>query len=172
MGWGCEQESVMISGFWGLFMLPHRLAAVVFSLLSFYSASVFSASPLEGLWQTIDDVTGKPRSVIEIKADERGQVNGYIRKVIEIPGVVSHKTCIHCRGDLKDQPIVGLKMMWQMVARDGEWTGGQILDPKSGKIYRCRLRLSEDGHDLEVRGYIGFSWIGRSQTWHRIHAIT
>ena len=127
----------------------------------------YDVAPAVGLWRTIDDVTGKPRSVIEITQDDSGLLSGFIRRVIAIPGEVTHDTCIKCRGELKNQPIKGMRMMWNMAANDGQWSGGDILDPKTGNIYRCRLRLSKDGQELEVRGYMGIALFGRSQTWHR-----
>jgi hypothetical protein len=55
------------------------------------------------------------------------------------------------------------------MARHGsEYDGGDILDPESGSIYRCRILLSDDGAKLFVRGYLGFSLFGRTQTWIRM----
>ena len=61
-----------------------------------------------------------------------------------------------------------MEILWGMKKKkDDEWKGGEILDPKNGKTYSCRLRLKDDGKKLEVRGYIGFSLFGRSQMWLR-----
>lgn len=52
--------------------------------------------------------------------------------------------------------------------RDGEhWSGGQILDPNNGKVYRSQMKLVDGGKRMEVRGYIGTPLLGRTQTWHR-----
>jgi uncharacterized protein (DUF2147 family) len=53
----------------------------------------------------------------------------------------------------------------------GHWTGGTIYDPDSGKTYKCNLELLAGG-SLKVRGYIGFSLLGRSQTWTRYGGTT
>ena len=51
---------------------------------------------------------------------------------------------------------------------DGErYSGGQILDPDTGAVYRCTLRVVDEGRTLEVRGFIGISLFGRTQTWLR-----
>ena len=50
---------------------------------------------------------------------------------------------------------------------EGLWDGGTILDPNNGKTYKLRLKPSEDGKKLEVRGYIGTPVFGRSQTWQK-----
>jgi uncharacterized protein (DUF2147 family) len=55
-----------------------------------------------------------------------------------------------------------------MSKHDGEFVGGEILDPDSGWIYRCKFHLEEGGQKLSVRGYLGFSLFGRSQTWVRV----
>jgi uncharacterized protein (DUF2147 family) len=47
---------------------------------------------------------------------------------------------------------------------DGKWSGGTIYDPKSGSTYKCKVELRADG-TLKVRGYIGFSLLGKTQVW-------
>jgi uncharacterized protein (DUF2147 family) len=55
------------------------------------------------------------------------------------------------------------------VRRNGDvWSGGEILDPDIGKVYRAKLRLADGGKKLLVRGYIGFSLLGRTETWIRM----
>ena len=69
---------------------------------------------------------------------------------------------------LRSRPLVGLVMLSGFVYdEDNVWEDGDIYDPKNGKTYSCEMTLSEDGKTLDVRGYIGFSFIGRSQTWTR-----
>ncbi|MDT8325079.1 MAG: DUF2147 domain-containing protein [Bacteroidota bacterium] len=69
---------------------------------------------------------------------------------------------------LRSRPLVGLVMLRDFVYEgDNVWEDGDIYDPKNGKTYSCEMTLSEDGRTLDVRGYIGFSFIGRSQTWTR-----
>ena len=54
------------------------------------------------------------------------------------------------------------------LTKDGsEYSGGTILDPKTGKIYKCYITLDEV-NKLKVRGFIGFALIGRTQYWHRV----
>ncbi|MCB2206508.1 DUF2147 domain-containing protein [bacterium] len=71
--------------------------------------------------------------------------------------------------NLRSKPIMGLVLLHGFeYDEDNVWEDGEIYDPKNGKTYSCELTLSEDGNTLDVRGYIGFSFIGRSQTWTRI----
>ena len=61
-----------------------------------------------------------------------------------------------------------MTILWGLTAAGSVWKGGEILDPDNGKTYRCKMTLSDDGKELNVRGYIGISLIGRTQTWHRL----
>ena len=76
--------------------------------------------------------------------------------------------CEKCTGDKKNQPIEGMTILWDMEKDDSNtWEDGVIFDPKKGKEYSCILTL-KDNNTLDVRGYVGFSLIGRTQTWYRV----
>ena len=75
--------------------------------------------------------------------------------------------CKKCDGERKDKPIEGMNIMWGVHQDDDVWSGGHILDPKTGKVYKVKLSMLDGGQKLNVRGYIGFSWVGRSQQWER-----
>jgi uncharacterized protein (DUF2147 family) len=128
---------------------------------------VRSASPV-GLWTTIDDETGVKKSMVEIYEAEDGQLEGRVVEILHSDRGPNPR-CTECKGDRKDQPILRMVILWGMRANEGEgeWTGGRILDPTNGKEYKCRLRLLPDDK-LEVRGFIGFSLLGRSQEWQRV----
>jgi uncharacterized protein (DUF2147 family) len=124
-----------------------------------------AASPA-GVWRTIDDKSKKERSVIRI-TESGGEFRGVVEKLFDEPGEDPAHLCKDCKGERKDKPIIGMTILWGL-KKDGDgWGGGEILDPKNGKIYRAKMSLSEDGNSLNVRGFIGISLIGRSQTWHR-----
>ena len=61
-----------------------------------------------------------------------------------------------------------MTILWGLKDEGEAWKGGQILDPDNGKTYRCKMTVSDDGRELDVRGYIGISLIGRTQTWLRV----
>lgn len=68
------------------------------------------------------------------------------------------------------EPVLGLQVLEGFRYAGGtEWEDGTIYDPNNGKTYRCRLRLQEDG-SLHVRGFIGFSFLGRTTIWVRPEA--
>lgn len=128
-------------------------------------AGLFSASAqVTGKWKTIDDETGEEKSIVEIY-EKDGKIYG---KVVEIlnPAKKNAK-CTKCSGAEKDKPIMGMVIIKGLTKDGDEYTDGDILDPNKGKTYSCTLKLI--GNDkLDVRGYIGFSFIGRSQTWYRV----
>ncbi len=119
-----------------------------------------------GLWKTIDDKTGKERSLVRI-VDNNGVYEGKVEQVFPLPGDDPSHLCKKCEGERKDKPIIGMTFLWGLKKDDDRYSGGEILDPKNGKIYRARMKLIEGGRKLEVRGYIGLSLFGRSQTWIR-----
>jgi uncharacterized protein (DUF2147 family) len=136
----------------------------VFLMVLFCFNAFADEAGIVGRWKTIDDKTDKPKSIVEISKD--GET--FKGKIVEIlnPEKVD-AVCDKCPGDKKDTPIKGLELMWGFTKDDDEWSGGSIIDPENGKTYKCRLQLEDGGKKLDVRGYIGFSLLGRSQTWIR-----
>jgi uncharacterized protein (DUF2147 family) len=68
---------------------------------------------------------------------------------------------------MKDRPVIGLRILWDL-RKDGEqWSGGKVLDPNNGKVYKCFIVMEDGGKKLRVRGFIGFSLLGRTQYWLR-----
>lgn len=68
---------------------------------------------------------------------------------------------------LRAKQILGLEILRDFVYDDGKWVDGKIYDPKSGKTYSCNMTIKENGQ-LNMRGYIGFSMIGRTEVWKRV----
>lgn len=119
-----------------------------------------------GTWTQVDDETGKPKSIIEISEAPDGTLQGTVKQVL-FSEQGTNPICDKCEGERHNQPVTGMVIMWA-VKKDGDvWDGGQILDPKRGKIYNVKLSLKDDGRKLEVRGYIGMPMLGRSQVWVR-----
>jgi uncharacterized protein (DUF2147 family) len=117
-----------------------------------------------GLWQPLDS-SGKPQGLIRIfEAD--GLYYGRIEP--SSPSDDRKALCTHCTGKRHDQPIIGLVIMRHLKLKDGEYVGGDILDPNTGRVYDCTLRLTHGGHELVMRGYLGISLLGSSRTWRRV----
>jgi uncharacterized protein (DUF2147 family) len=118
-----------------------------------------------GKWKTIDDKTHEVKSIVEI-TENHGLLEGKVLEVLK-SDKGPHPVCDECDGDRKGKPIEGMTIMWGLKKDGDEWSGGQILDPAKGKIYKVTLKLEDGGRKLDVHGYIGFSLIGRSQEWVR-----
>ncbi len=119
-----------------------------------------------GTWKTIDDVTNKPKSLVEI-TEVNGKLVGKITELFRDPTEEQNPLCDKCKGTLHNKPIKGLVILWNLSKDGDEWNGGSIMDPKTGKIYKAKIAVENGGQDMAVRGYLGFSMFGRSQTWHR-----
>src|SRR5262245_15467378 len=140
------------------------LLCVSFFLLPIVYAKETTNSPV-GYWKTIDDVTGKPKSILHIY-QSGGLLYGQVEKIFPRPGHDQNELCTSCKGPKHNQPIVGMVVMEglkQNADNPSQWGGGQILDPMNGNTYRCSIQLSDNGQKLNVRGYIGISLFGRSQ---------
>jgi len=118
-----------------------------------------------GTWHTISDVDGKPRGVIEVR-EEGGQLIGTARGSLR-PEERGEKLCDLCPGARKGQPIIGMDILTGLRANGNTWTGGEILDPDTGKVYKAKIKLIDGGRKLVLRGFIGVPLMGRSQTWVR-----
>jgi len=147
-----------------------RLTLAAGLLLSAGTALAANDTPV-GTWKQIDDVSGKAKSIIEV-TESNGQLQARVVKLLnrspeDIARDGAVPKCTKCDGERKDQPIEGMNIMWGVSKDDGVWDGGKILDPKSGKVYKVKLKLTEGGQKLDVHGYIGFALLGRSQVWER-----
>jgi uncharacterized protein (DUF2147 family) len=127
-----------------------------------------SADPMSpvGIWTTVDDSTGKPKSLVRI-SERNGVLSGTIIKLINPKDGNPSPLCDKCSGAQKDKPIVGMTIMRGLTRDDEEWSGGTILDPESGNTYKVYLEVLEGGRKLKVRGYVGISILGRTQYWLR-----
>ena len=132
-------------------------------LLIYFSLTLLQPMSVEGLWITQDDESGKQKSEVLIYK-ENGKLYGKIVRLLlpEDQG----KICVNCKGKDKGKPIVGLVIVNNLIWDGESWEDGTILDPKSGKLYDCYITL-EDNNNLKVRGFLGFSILGRTQSWIR-----
>ena len=143
--------------------LPFAFALA--AMLSLPSAWADDASPV-GLWKNIDDVSGKPKALIRI-SENKGELEGRIEKLYRPAGEEQNPKCVPCEGANKDQPIIGMVFMSGLKKAGDAYSGGHILDPDNGKVYKSKLTLVEGGKKVNVRGYIGIPMLGRSQVWVR-----
>ena len=127
----------------------------------------FQSNEIEDVWITQDDETGKKKSEVLLYKNN-GKLYGKIINLLleEDKG----KICINCKGENKNLPIEGMVIVEGLKLNGKTWEEGTILDPKSGKTYSCYITFDDD-NTLKVRGYIGFSLLGRTQKWIRKNKI-
>jgi uncharacterized protein (DUF2147 family) len=132
------------------------------SLLLLATAQAADPQSPAGQWKTIDDKSGKPKSIVQITEDN-GVLTG---KIVELLEGATEKTCGKCEGDLKDKPLVGMKILWDLKKEGDEWTGGKIFNPADGGTYASRAKLINGGKTLDVTGK--WMFFSRQQQWQRV----
>jgi len=134
-------------------------ASIAFLLVS---SAVFAQKDIIGKWKTIDDSTNEPRSIVEI-VERDGLVYGKIVKLFRKAGEDPDPICDECATDdpRYNKKVIGMEIIVGMKKNGTEFSGGNILDPENGRVYRCTL-WTED-NTLKVRGYWGPFF--RTQTW-------
>lgn len=146
-------------------VLPFRFCFVLSATLMSMNAHADMMSPI-GAWNTIDDETGKPKSVVRI-TEKDGVISGVVDKIFD-PAKQDSK-CDECASDdpRKGKPVIGMTILTGL-KKDGEnvYSGGTILDPANGKTYKAKVTVIDGGKKLEMRGSVLF--IGRTQTWIRV----
>ena len=132
------------------------------SIISFTTLLGGAQTSILGQWKTIDDNTGKDRSVVEI-TEQNGKFYGKVIRIFSWAGEDPDPVCDKCSPDDSrfNKKVVGMVIIQEMLKDEEEFSGGTILDPKIGKVYRCRIW--RDGDELKVRGYLGPFF--RTQTW-------
>jgi uncharacterized protein (DUF2147 family) len=139
----------------------------IITLILFSSAMVPTTPAITGKWKTIDDETGKPKSIVQLYK-KNGKLYGKILKLFRGPNEEQNPLCKECEGAKHNKPIIGMVIVNGLEYDDGEWEGDDgILDPNNGKVYDCKMWIEDDEPNiLNVRGYISFLY--RTQTWHRV----
>jgi len=148
-------------------MRTKLLALLLLALpLGAFAQTASTLSSPVGHWTTIDDKTDKPKSVVEIYEAKDGSLAGRVTEILQSDRG-PNPVCDKCSGERKNKPVKGMVILWGIKQKGGTWEGGQILDPASGKVYSVKVTPVENGRKLEVRGFMGFSLLGRTQTWNR-----
>ena len=138
---------------------------MVWAMVFFSSVALAESTPA-GLWRTIDDNSGKEKSLVRI-IEVNGEFRGTIEKLFREPGEDPNPNCEKCPGDKKNKPVIGMMILTGLKKDNGLWSGGEILDPQNGKTYKCKVWLENKNRDLHVRGFIGMALLGRTQVWKR-----
>jgi uncharacterized protein (DUF2147 family) len=142
---------------------------LIWTLLCSSTGVMAQMSPL-GTWHTIDDETNKPKGEVRITQNAAGGLSGVVEKSL-MPMPDADPLCNLCTDDRKGKPKIGMEIIrgGQKVEGKDVWDGGKILDPENGKNYSVRLTPIEGGKKMEIRGYLGTPFIGRTQVWIRVN---
>ena len=144
-----------------------RLSAALLSVpLLALSSLAFAQSAPVGKWTTIDDKTGKPKSILEIYEAKDGSLSGRVDKVLSTDRSAD-PVCDTCSGSNKGTPVQGMVIMWGVRKSGDGRESGRILDPAIGTIASVKVQPIAAVQKREVRGFMGFSVPGRTQTWMR-----
>ena len=133
--------------------------------MSFASGQVLAqaSDPISGSWKTFDDETNQPAAIVQI-SEKNGVFSGVITKLLDSSGPT---TCDKCTDYRKGKAVLGMEILSGLKRTGDSYSGGLILDPDDGEIYRAEMKLKDHGSKLDLRAYIGIPLLGRTQTWLR-----
>jgi uncharacterized protein (DUF2147 family) len=144
--------------------MRNTIIGIAMATLGLLSLGVLAAESPTGRWKTIDDETGKVKSIVEITQVANGTLQGKVVEVLQSDRS-PNPTCDKCSGANKDKPVQGMTILWGLKPDGDEWSGGTVLDPAKGKTYKSKLELLDGGKKLGMSGCIAF--ICRQQVWVR-----
>ncbi|WP_140908917.1 DUF2147 domain-containing protein [Cognatiluteimonas lumbrici] len=139
------------------------IAIAATAVLALSSASAWASDGPVGRWKTIDDETGKVKSIVEITQAADGTLQGKVVEILQSDRG-PNPTCDKCKGANKGKPVKGMTILWGLRADGDEWTGGTVLDPAKGKTYKAKVEML-DANRLGMSGCIAF--FCRQQVWER-----
>lgn len=160
-----EKKASVTGGFFYYFRVERKAMRIaLINLMLLVAATAFGQGSIQGKWKTVDDNTGEARSIVEI-IEREGKIFGRVVKIFPRPDREPDPVCNKCSPEDPrfNQKIIGMEIIRNLVRAGAEFSGGDIIDPENGRVYRSKLWL--EGKDLKVRGYWGPFY--RTQTWHR-----
>lgn len=142
------------------------IRSLITVILSVSCLSAMAQMTPLGLWQTISDTDGKATAEVRISSTPAGLV-GVVEKALTTS---NEPNCDKCTDERKGQSKLGMQIIRGAKKSEGKdvWENGNILDPNNGTVYKLKLSPIENGKKLEVRAFIGFALLGRTQTWVRV----
>ncbi|GLB53760.1 hypothetical protein NBRC110019_28010 [Neptunitalea chrysea] len=141
------------------------LKNMVFVVLAILMVGSTYAQTVIGTWKMVDDKNGKERCVVKIY-EKNDKVYGRIVELLDPEK--QNAICSECDDYREGEKVEGMVVIENMEKQGDSYTGGKILNPDSGSLYRCKLWLDKnDTNKLYVRGYLAFFY--RTQTWYRLN---
>lgn len=148
-------------------MTSPALVASVVLLASLAGTAQAAPDPVLGLWLTTDEKSNKPSAVVKLEVVDE-VLHGTIVKLFPQAGVPADPVCKLCADERRDKPVLGMTILTGLKrTAAGNWSGGEILDPKIGKVYKVKLSATENSKTMEVLGYVGVPLMGKTRIWQR-----
>ena len=116
-----------------------------------------------GHWQVVNS-DGSPGGKVDTYLQD-GKLFGRVTEVR--PGRTPKDVCDKCSGEFKNQLILGMVNMRNFHQEGDDWVEGTVVDPENGKEYKGKI-WAVGNNTLRMRGYIGISLLGRTETWTRL----
>jgi hypothetical protein len=147
--------------------LSSFLAIAAVCSLATTSSRAQQQPTVAGLWQKLEDRTKKPVSWF-LFVERGGVFEGAIAKLFPAPNEDPNPVCTKCTDDRKGMPILGIPLIRGMKRAGLNYENGTVLDPRDGTIYKAVMELIPDKQELRMTGYVGFTFVGRTETWYRL----
>jgi len=142
------------------------LLVVSFAVLAASHSAKADEPTASGIWEKKTEA-GRP--VVWVLILERGGTyEGVIAKRFLKSGDDAGAVCAKCMDDRRNEPLLGLTFIRGMKRNGLKYEGGDILDPRDGKIYSANMAVNPDGQTLTLRGYMGISILGHDEVWNRL----